>query len=42
MLERISQFGKDFGMIASRKRLGKSLKEASREVVKRNWPLLVR
>jgi hypothetical protein len=32
----ISQIGRDFGMIASRKRLRRSLRETSREVVKRN------
>jgi hypothetical protein len=41
-LGKISQIGRDFGMIASRKRLRRSLREASREVVKRTWLLLVR
>jgi hypothetical protein len=41
-LERISHIGRDFGMITSRKRLGKILKATSREVVKRTCPLLVR
>jgi hypothetical protein len=41
-LEKISQTGREFGMIASKKRLGRSLKETSREVVMRTWPLSVR
>ena len=42
MLEKISQIGRDFGMIASKKRLGRSLRAASREAVKRNWILSIR
>jgi hypothetical protein len=42
MLEKISQIGRDFGMIASKKRLGRSLRAASKEVVKRTWLLSVR
>jgi hypothetical protein len=42
VLEKISQIGRDFGMIASRKRLRKSLKEESRDIVKRTWPLSTR
>jgi hypothetical protein len=41
-LMRNSQIGRDFGMIASRKRLGRSLRVASRQVVRRNWLLSVR
>jgi tryptophanase len=41
-LERISQIHRDFGMIASRKRLWKSLKEANKDVVKRTWTLSTR
>jgi hypothetical protein len=36
-LGNISQIGRDFGMIASRKRLTRSLRETSREVVKRTF-----
>ena len=42
VIRRISHIGRYFGMISSRKILGKSLKEARREVVKRTWLLLVR
>jgi hypothetical protein len=42
VLGRNFQIGRGFGMIASRKRLGRSPKQASREVVMRTWPLSVR
>jgi hypothetical protein len=42
VLGKISQIGKDFGMIASKKRLMRILIEASKEVVNRTWLLLVR
>jgi hypothetical protein len=38
-LRKNSQIVKDFGIIASKKRLERSLREASREVVKRTWLL---
>ena len=41
-LERNFQIGRGFGMIASRKRLGRSPKLASKEVVMRTWHLLAR
>jgi hypothetical protein len=41
-LEKISHIGRGFEMIASRKRLGRSPKETSREIVIRTWPLSVR
>jgi len=41
-LGRISQIGRDFGMIASRRMLRRSQKQASRKVVMRAWLLLVR
>jgi hypothetical protein len=41
-LEKISQIGKDFGMIAYKKRLGRSLRVTIREVVKRTYLLSVR
>jgi hypothetical protein len=37
----ISQIGRDFGMIVSKKRLSRSLRETSKEIVKRTWLLLV-
>jgi hypothetical protein len=40
--EKISQIARDFEMIASKKRLERSLRVASREVVKRTWLLSVR
>jgi hypothetical protein len=36
-LRKISQIFKDFGMIASKKRLERSLRVASREAVRRTW-----
>jgi hypothetical protein len=38
-LERNSQIGKEFGMIASRKRLKRRVRATSREVVKITWLL---
>jgi len=42
ILGKISQIGRGFEMIASRKRLGMNLRETSREVVRRTWLLSVR
>jgi hypothetical protein len=42
LLGKISQIGRVFGMITSRKRLERSLRVASREVVRRTWLLSVR
>jgi hypothetical protein len=42
MLEKISQIGRYFGMIASRRRLERILRVARREVVMRTWLLSVR
>jgi hypothetical protein len=42
VLRRISQIGRDFRVISSRKMLRNILKESRREVVKINSPLLVR
>jgi len=42
LLRKISQIGRDFGMKSYRKRLGRSLRVASMEVVMRTWILLVR
>jgi hypothetical protein len=42
VLGKISQIGRDFGMIASKKRLERSLRVVSMEVVKRIWLLSVR
>jgi hypothetical protein len=41
VLDNIFHMGRDFGMITSKKRLERSLRETSREVVMRNWILLV-
>jgi hypothetical protein len=41
-LRKISQIERDFGIIASKKRLERSQRATSMEVVKRNWLLLVR
>ena len=41
-LGKISNIGRGFGMIASRKRLGRILREAGREVVRRTWHFSVR
>jgi hypothetical protein len=42
VLGNISQIGRDFGMVSSRKRLRRSLRETSRDVVKRMYLLSVR
>jgi hypothetical protein len=42
MLEKISQIGRDFGMIASRKRLERNLRTTSRDIVMNTWLLSVR
>jgi hypothetical protein len=42
VLGKIFQIGEGYGMIVSRKRLGRSLKSTSKEVVMRTWPLSVR
>ena len=41
-LEKIFQIDEGYGIIVSRKRLERSLKSASKEVVMRTWPLSVR
>jgi hypothetical protein len=42
VLDNIFHMGRDFGIIASKKRLRRSLRETSREVEMRTWFLLVR
>jgi len=42
VLGKIFQIGKGYEMIVSRKRLGRSLKLSSKEVMMRTCPLLVR
>jgi hypothetical protein len=41
-LVKISQIGKGFGMITSKKRLGRGLRKARRKVLRRTWLLSVR
>jgi hypothetical protein len=38
----ISYIGRDFGMLSYRKRLGRSLREMSREEMMRTWILSIR
>jgi hypothetical protein len=42
MLDKISYIGRGFGMIAYRKRIRRIVRVTSREVVMRNWTILVR